>query len=82
MEKLTNSFIEAQEDEWLTLPSNIPSLCRYYRCLPKELQDNQGLKDIYLGLEYMSPDFAYEEKEDALNRVCPLLLPFDDSIYS
>lgn len=37
------------------------------------------MKDIYLGLEYSSPDFPYEEKEDMINQVCPMLLPFDES---
>jgi len=37
------------------------------------------MKDIYLGLEYSSPDYSYEEKEDALNYTCKFLLPFDDS---
>jgi hypothetical protein len=63
----------------MDLPSNIPSLYRYYKCLPKEIQDNPGMKDIYLGLEYSSPDFPYEEKEDMINQVCPMLLPFDES---
>lgn len=66
----------------MDVPSNIPSLYRYYKCLPKTMQDHPGLKDIYLGLEYTSPDFNYEEKEDMLNRVCPLLLPFDPSTLS
>lgn len=65
--------------EYVDLPCNIPSLYRYYKCLPKSLQDHPGLKDIYLGLEYKSPDFTYEVKEDGLNYTCPLLLPFDDS---
>lgn len=63
----------------MQLPRNIPSLYRYYKCLPKSLQDHPGMKDIYLGLEYSSPDFTYEEKEDALNYTCPWLLPFDAS---
>ena len=41
----------------MDLPANIPSLYRYYKCLPKSLQDHPGLKDIYLGMEYSSPDF-------------------------
>lgn len=63
----------------MDVQANIPSLCRYYRCLPKSMQDHPGLKDIYLGLEYSSPDFTYEEKEEALNYTCQFLLPFDDS---
>jgi hypothetical protein len=46
--------------EYVDLPSNIPSLYRYYKCLPKSLQDHPGMKDIYLGLEYSSPDFTYD----------------------
>jgi hypothetical protein len=56
-----------EDPEYLQVPTNIPSLYRYYKCLPLELQKNQGIKDIYLGLEYSTPDFDYEEKEQALN---------------
>ena len=43
------------------------------------MQDHPGMKDIYLGLEYSAPDYTNEEKEEAINRTCPKLLPFDDS---
>lgn len=76
---MTKSLDEDPENEYMELPCNIPSLSRYYRCLPKEMQDHPGMKDIYLGLEYTSPDFSYEEKEEALNYTCRFLLPFDDS---
>lgn len=67
MERVTNSLLEAEGNEWIDLPANIPSLSRYYNCLPKQLQEHPGMKDIYLGLEYSSPDFSYDEKEDAIN---------------
>jgi hypothetical protein len=79
MEKLARSMDPDPENEYMEVQANIPSLCRYYRCLPQSLQDHPGLKDIYLGLEYSSPDFPYEEKEEALNYACRYLLPFDDS---
>lgn len=64
MEKLAKSLndnrSENPDDDWMEIPANIPSLCRYYRCLPKEIQDHPGIKDIYLGMEYTSPDFSYE----------------------
>jgi hypothetical protein len=80
MERMTDSFIERDGKEWVELEPNIPSLYRYYKTLPKAMQDHPGMKDIYLGLEYTSPDFTYEEKEDALNYTCQFLLPFDDSL--
>ena len=43
------------------------------------MQEHPGMKDIYLGLEYSAPDYAYEDKEHMMNKVCPWLLPFDDS---
>ena len=72
-------MLKEEESEWAEVESNIPSLYRYYKCLPKSLQDHPGMKDIYLGLEYTSPDFSNEDKENALNYVCTKLLPFDDS---
>ena len=72
-------MLQEEESEWAEVESNIPSLYRYYKCLPKSLQDHPGMKDIYLGLEYTSPDFSNEDKENALNYVCTKLLPFDDS---
>jgi hypothetical protein len=51
-----------QDGEWMDVPSNIPSLYRYYKCLPKDIQDHPGMKDVYLGLEYTSPDYTNEEK--------------------
>ena len=42
------------------------------------MQDHPAVKDVYLGLEYTTPDFAYEDKEDSLNFVCTQILPFDD----
>ena len=65
----------------MEVEANIPSLYRFYKCLPKEMQDHPALKDVYLGLEYTSPDYTNEEKEAALNRICPKLLPYDDSNY-
>lgn len=79
MEHLCNTVDDDPENEYMEIDANIPSLCRYYRTLPQIMQDNVALKDIYLGLEYSSPDFSYEEKEEALNYVCTKLLPFDDS---
>lgn len=58
MEKLCESLLKEEESEWAEVESNIPSLYRYYKCLPKSLQDHPGMKDIYLGLEYTSPDFS------------------------
>ena len=66
----------------MEIEANIPSLYRYYKCLPQEMQDHPGMKDIYLGLEYTAPDYNNEDKEDALNFVCTQLLPFDDSIFA
>lgn len=43
------------------------------------IQDNPGLKDIYLGLEYKSPDYTYEEKEQGLNWAATQVLPYDPS---
>lgn len=77
--RLSQSMDDNPAEPYMELPANIPSLYRYYKCLPKSLQDHPGLKDIYLGLEYTSPDFTYDEKEEAINWTCPLLLPFDDS---
>lgn len=68
-----------EEDEWAEVESNIPSLYRYYKCLPQSMQDHPGMKDIYLGMEYSSPDFSNKDKEEAMNYTCTLLLPFDDS---
>lgn len=76
MAKLTDIMIK-QDGEWMDVPSNIPSLYRYYKCLPKDIQDHPGMKDVYLGLEYSSPDYTNEEKEDAINHTCLYLLPFD-----
>jgi hypothetical protein len=50
---------------------------RYYQTLPKEIQDHQGLKDIYLGLEYRCPFIPMEEKEQLLNLACTMVLPMD-----
>lgn len=80
--RLTRSLDTDPENEYMEVSANIPSLCRYYRCLPQVIQDHPGMKDIYLGLEYSSPDFTYEEKEEALNYTCKFLLPYDDSISS
>lgn len=49
-------------EEYMPLPNNINSLYCYYKTLPKHIQEHPGLKDIYLGLEYTAPDFAFEEK--------------------
>lgn len=79
MERLARSLDDNPEEEWMEVPKNVPSLCRYYRCLPKQLQDHPNIKDIYLGLEYSSPDFDYKKKEEALNWACLWALPMDDS---
>lgn len=71
----------SQEDKWYELPANIPSLYRYYKCLPKSMQEHPGVKDVYLGLEYSQPDFTYEQKEDGLNYACTLALPLDAGTF-
>ena len=50
------------DNEYFVPRGNAPSLLRYYKTLPKQLQDHPGLKDIYLGLEFHCPDIPYEEK--------------------
>ena len=81
MANLAHSLNDTPSEEYFELPNNIPSLCRYYRCLPKELQDHPAMKDIYLGLEYSSPDFNYKEKELAINKACRWLMPLDDGNF-
>jgi hypothetical protein len=33
--RLTKSLDSDPENEYMDVKANIPSLCRYYRCLPK-----------------------------------------------
>jgi hypothetical protein len=54
-----------------------PSLLRYYKTLPKEMQDHPGIKDVVLGLEFLCPHLPYEEKEQAINHACTMALPLD-----
>lgn len=65
------------ENEYYTPRGKAPSLMRYYKTLPKSLQDHPGLKDIYLGLEYYCPYVPIEEKEQLLNLACTKILPLD-----
>jgi hypothetical protein len=43
-------------------PVKMGSLYYYYKTLPQEMQDNQSLKDVYLGLEYSCADKSLQEK--------------------
>jgi hypothetical protein len=62
-------------------PVKIGSLYYYYKTLPKEFQEMQPIKDIYLGLEYSCPDKTLEEKEKALNFAVFKMLPMDPRTF-
>lgn len=35
MERLTDSILKEEDSQWMELEANIPSLYRYYKCLPQ-----------------------------------------------
>ena len=41
------------------------------------LQEHSTIKDIYLGLEFYSPDLTVEQKEDTLNLAAKMAQPLD-----
>lgn len=40
----------------------LASLWPYYRTLPQTCQDHEGVKMVYMGLEYKSPEWTTAEK--------------------
>ena len=67
------------DDEYYELEPKASSLCRYYHCLPKWMQEDPSIKNTYLGLEYCMPEMTMEEKEQMLNQACLYVLPLDNS---
>ena len=52
--------VEKNFNQFLSLPLNqktkpLGSLFNYFKTLPQFLQEHEGVKNVYLGLEYKSP---------------------------
>lgn len=50
------------DTEWYTPSPAATSLYRYYKTLPMTVQEHAGVKDIYLGLEFYTPDLKDTDK--------------------